>query len=825
MNVKFKIPENVKLKTFLGTIAIAVLVFASVLTYVMSQPYVGDVSEVWVQPPFDDHTYICGLYNTTFFYAQNSSTGEYEWLSSNDDTVLQNAIDATNASGGGSVYVKSGTYSASVTVKTNVLLILEAGVSGVTYTTQTSSYCIRYASGYAWFEHPVNMTGHEIKSGAFHTGTVAPSNPSVGQWWYDTSSYNLKIYNGTDWATVQGEQGPAGEAGTLEGKQPYAYLVFQNSTAVYMVNGTTGQVDWSHEDAGTLITNALGNSSGQGEVYVTAGEYTIYAPVRMMDGNIALVGAGENVTILKMHDRVETTLQEDAASGTNELNLTDPTHWYPNMYIRVNNTGGQTDRIPITSVSGNVVTLAWNLGHDYQTGDFCFSVGNTLERTRHGDTDVSNLRIEHLTIDGNKESHHKYINYWLIQSCAQIQRAFSTTINHVTFKNGRREGLELTSCPDSLVTDSKAINCGWDGIALNKGTDVDLDPYGRRTIVSRCTATGCGDLGFRVTMLNTEVIFSECISYNNNGTQGDNDSTHGFSVEGLQGVHAKCIIDSCIAVDNHKYYDATGAGVYVQTYGGELIISNCYFCNNSQGVYLNYESGKKCTGTHIITGCIFRDNQQSINSEANDITISDNMMINTWNWTYSYPAHIYIQKSNERIYNINIHDNELFNVGIAGETGTGILIKNCTNVRIHDNLITDNRTSKYQVYGINFEYDNTDVSIKNNDVRQGGTTANIGNLNTISGLLDVEGNWGFVTENSGTQTCADNENIPHGLAGTPNVIWVTPMNDTYDGVPIIVTVDWSNVDSTNIKVGLYWVNGTAITADVILVSWRAEYKP
>jgi len=79
--------------------------------------------------------------------------------------------------------------------------------------------------------------------------------------------------------------------------------------------------------------------------------------------------------------------------------------------------------------------------------------------------------------------------------------------------------------------------------------------------------------------------------------------------------------------------------------------------------------------------------------------------------------------------------------------------------------------------------------------------------------------------NSGTQTCADNENIAHGLAGTPTFVDVNPMNDTYDGVPLIATVDWSGVDATNIRIGLYWVNGTAISDDVILVSWKAEYTP
>lgn len=147
--------------------------------------------------------------------------------------------------------------------------------------------------------------------------------------------------------------------------------------------------------------------------------------------------------------------------------------------------------------------------------------------------------------------------------------------------------------------------------------------------------------------------------------------------------------------------------------------------------------------------------------------------------------------------------------------------------------------------GITTPYDNR-LEIQNARVGAGGGTKNIRLSDTTVSLVITEsGNFincitlngftlgstnridvtGFVTENSGTQTCADNENIAHGLAGTPTMVTVSPMNDTYDSVPVIATVDWSNVDSTNIQIGLYWTNSTAITDDVILVSWYAEYEP
>jgi hypothetical protein len=93
---------------------------------------------------------------------------------------------------------------------------------------------------------------------------------------------------------------------------------------------------------------------------------------------------------------------------------------------------------------------------------------------------------------------------------------------------------------------------------------------------------------------------------------------------------------------------------------------------------------------------------------------------------------------------------------------------------------------------------------------------------TVTGSLFLSG---YGIENCGTQTCANAENITHGLAGTPTWIQVDSMNATYDSVPVIVNVNWTAVDSTNIQVGVYWVNGTAITDDSILVSWSCKYEP
>jgi len=90
----------------------------------------------------------------------------------------------------------------------------------------------------------------------------------------------------------------------------------------------------------------------------------------------------------------------------------------------------------------------------------------------------------------------------------------------------------------------------------------------------------------------------------------------------------------------------------------------------------------------------------------------------------------------------------------------------------------------------------------------------------------IRNNVGFVTENSGTATdLADGSYIAHGLAGTPTTVTLTCLNSTYDGVPVIVSWDQQNSNSTHIAIHIYWSNGTAITDPVIAISWRAEYQP
>ena len=129
MNVKSKLPKTVKLKTYLVTVLLISVIFAGALSYTIGQPYIGDVSEVWIQPPFHEASYVVGVYNSTFFYGMNGTTGKYEWLSADEESVINSVIG--NATDGDTIYVKSGLYVLGATItdhsKNGITLILERG--------------------------------------------------------------------------------------------------------------------------------------------------------------------------------------------------------------------------------------------------------------------------------------------------------------------------------------------------------------------------------------------------------------------------------------------------------------------------------------------------------------------------------------------------------------------------------------------------------------------------------------------------------------------------------------------------------------------------
>lgn len=152
---------------------------------------------------------------------------------------------------------------------------------------------------------------------------------------------------------------------------------------------------------------------------------------------------------------------------------------------------------------------------------------------------------------------------------------------------------------------------------------------------------------------------------------------------------------------------------------------------------------------------------------------------------------------------------------IKDSTLHGILLDTANNCSVTGNMILDNTQDGIKI-------DNGDCNIVGHNQLSGNGWLPI----TVNGTGNiVQSNMGFRTEKVVSVIVANGELVPHSLAGTPTHVTVTCGNATYGGVPIVVGYDYSNTDSQNVAATVYWVNGTAISDDVILVTLSAVYEP
>ena len=196
-------------------------------------------------------------------YWMTDSTGHEAFWSDNQTLVEQFALGNLTS---GTIYLMQVQHNSSLTIPANVLVIEDyQGV--LTYRTASMAQHIPASS-------TDNITGSYIYLGSL------PSDPVslvVGEMWYNSVSEQFKCYNGSVIVLSSGATGPAGPAGTANGL-PYSYLIFNNATATYMVNGTTGQVDYQSTNASNMINFAISNTTF-GTVVLQSGSHSISSAI------------------------------------------------------------------------------------------------------------------------------------------------------------------------------------------------------------------------------------------------------------------------------------------------------------------------------------------------------------------------------------------------------------------------------------------------------------------------------------------------------------------------------------------------------------------
>lgn len=237
--------------------------------------------------------------NSTHFFLQNQTTGNVDLVSTNDDYILQASSDLVDNNVGGLIWVKSGTYSASITVGNNVTMIFETGVKGISYTLAGSTSCVlQWVSGRTFLDNAMyingnlNMSNHQILFGRFETGASLPTTGLVeGRWFWLTTTHTLYVYDSSSW--VAWNTGGGGGGGTLGSMGSYTYICYLNGSN-YQFRNHLGTIQYTSTDSSKVVNFAIANCSTGDSVFLKADTFSLPASTGINIGvnGIRLFGEG-----------------------------------------------------------------------------------------------------------------------------------------------------------------------------------------------------------------------------------------------------------------------------------------------------------------------------------------------------------------------------------------------------------------------------------------------------------------------------------------------------------------------------------------------------
>ena len=267
-----------------------------------------------------------------------------------------------------------------------------------------------------------------------------------------------------------------------------------------------------------------------------------------------------------------------------------------------------------------------------------------------------------------------------------------------------------------------------------------------------------------------------------------------------------------------------GDKIFERTYN--IIIGNVVHGATNGYLYTNSSHGNQIIGNHFyrypanpeqMTGCVVLE-------DSSGNIIANNFIENAG------AAHQFrlIANTASRVYNMII-GNKISCEDLTADLTYSVIKFERSGTYVHARNIISNNIVTGKSASVRFNYFIEGGSILTGCIITNNFLYYVNELwdtKPASSLIGkIFKDWKF-SENSGIATgLADGSLISHGLIGTPTTVTLTCLNSTYDGVPVIVSWDQQNTDSTHIAVHIYWANGTAITDHVIAVSWRAEYKP
>ncbi len=363
------------------------------------------------------------------------------------------------------------------------------------------------------------------------------------------------IISGDGAATVisVGTQGPAGPNGAM--------------TGVVVVDGLTYPADGFGIQA---AVNALPTSGGQ--IYIPSGTYTIKGSITLKN-NVRLTGAGIS-TVLKHANETLWTFAQTAASGQNQVVLTDTTGLQVGMsLVLYDNTGDEGENAnsrKVTAINGTTVTLSANLTRAFLLADApkAANVFDVIlaDGFHYGASPLSWIEVDHLKIDGNK---------------ANVGTRSSQT----------QHGISVYSVQNFWIHDLTVDSAEYSGL-VNGG--VNLDVWAR---ITDNTFSNNGQNGIHPGATYRQAIVS------NNIIKG-NAIWGFFFCESTQHV----TFSGNLVADNGEYGVTLGWNNFDNVIADNVIIRNGW-----AGIYGQHDAGGNGGAHHIaVTGNVLMDNGQAL---------------------------------------------------------------------------------------------------------------------------------------------------------------------------------------------------------------------
>lgn len=492
----------------------------------------GTVSEVYLNPPFHDVSYICGEYNSTFFYAKNQTTGNFDSLSSSDDTAFQYAINNVTVAGG-SVLIISGTYSVTLTLKTKVYLIIDKGATGITVSINAGATCtiedretgyikyyaggslvttVDYASGNVTTAS-VNVTtiyattidqlssgqGVHILKLVVENGTSMPSSPVERQIFFRSDQGYLYVYNNSVWIQV-GTTSYSNLTGTPD---LTLYLTKDGATALtgnWNAGGSYGIYGLSWINCTALNATGLWwvgsdpSTSGWG---ASQKGYTWFSTadskIKFWDGSAVQVlpsvgGGSVSVTMpytYRIYASGSTYYMEDENGNVDFSNTNASQVWFMTI-------GNCSDGDSIFIKNGvYTVNNSWtdggknNIKLELDSGAHIVAANNFNNRLLWL-SGVTGWHIIGGEWDGNQANQgvpngQKHVGI-------QIDGYSSNcTIERTAVHNIKQFGIWIMESSNCVVSDSDVYDIGWNGMQLGD--------YSDHLTAVNCRVWDCGDIG------------------------------------------------------------------------------------------------------------------------------------------------------------------------------------------------------------------------------------------------------------------------------------------------------------------------------------------